>query len=399
MRVFRCVWLLVLAIVALTGLPVLEAASAQDVDFWKQAQERQDTVSRFVYRQSPQAVPSGYSPVAEAEEYLRQAQRSLSASNPQAQSVWQQARGLTSKTGLSVAPRVLGSISLAVGTFELGWKVGTGINAKFLRLGVPEQTTDINAAVWDTVRWRSANSGSYFGATYPAQAGWVPEFFYGSFRYDRWFSSICTSFTGFTPPAPFSVFGPVSSSALCTSFPRPIPAEVMYGWAPENAFGAPGPIEDYTSQSYSRYTPEPTPPAQSTVEQSIEDELDAPENAVLRQWLNYTLGSPGEDDPLGVGEPNPEIEFPGFVEHWTEHGDEFDTPYEDPVEYWRDAADIVERGEITDPDVLVCERQRDRALIYWDTDRQALVIVKDGKIVTYFRPDDGFDYWLDECSG
>jgi hypothetical protein len=34
--------------------------------------------------------------------------------------------------------------------------------------------------------------------------------------------------------------------------------------------------------------------------------LDKPEHSLLRQWLNYMLFSLGEEDPLGIDEPNPE---------------------------------------------------------------------------------------------
>jgi hypothetical protein len=54
-------------------------------------------------------------------------------------------------------------------------------------------------------------------------------------------------------------------------------------------------------------------------------------------------------------------------------------------------------GRGGDPEVLTCTRS-DGAILYWDTVKQALVVIEDDKITTYFRPDRGFDYWLDECS-
>jgi hypothetical protein len=169
--------------------------------------------------------------------------------------------------------------------------------------------------------------------------------------------------------------------------------------APENALTAPGPIEDYVSQPYTRSSPAPAAPPQTTVEQSIDTALGDLGNADLRQWLNYELGSPSEVDPLGIDAPNPDIEFPGFVEHWEEHGGEFTPAYADPVEYWRDAAEIVKRGDNADAGYLKCVRPSDGALIYWDDARRALVIVKDGKIVTYYRPTGDFDYFWSQCNG
>lgn len=65
-------------------------------------------------------------------------------------------------------------------------------------------------------------------------------------------------------------------------------------------------------------------------------------------------------------------------------------------EYWRDAADIVERhtDDPTNPDVLRCEGLDDQgnpATYYWDADKQAIAAVKGGKIVTYFKPGGGFN--------
>jgi hypothetical protein len=73
------------------------------------------------------------------------------------------------------------------------------------------------------------------------------------------------------------------------------------GYVLPSEMPAPGPIEDSTDQPYTKSTAAPTPPAQSTVEQTIDTELGKPENGVLRQWLNYQLGSPGERDPIGDG--------------------------------------------------------------------------------------------------
>jgi hypothetical protein len=41
---------------------------------------------------------------------------------------------------LKVLPRlrVLGTVGLALGSFDLGWKIGTGIRTKLLKIGLPE---------------------------------------------------------------------------------------------------------------------------------------------------------------------------------------------------------------------------------------------------------------------
>lgn len=177
-----------------------------------------------------------------------------------------------------------------------------------------------------------------------------------------------------------------------------MPLNVLWGYAPENALRAAGPIEPYTDQPYQRSSLAPTSPPQTTVEQSIQDELTKPENELLRDWLNYQLGSPGQRDPLGIDPPNAGIEFPDFEEHWGDHWEEF-PQYSDPWEYWQGAVDIVERGDRSPSGgegVLKCERS-DGSFVYWDLSKATFVVVRDGKIETYFKPDDADRYWLDEC--
>ena len=266
---------------------------------------------------------------------------------------------------------------------------------------MPDPPAPKTSPAQGTLQFRTAGYTSAFNNTPLPADGWLLHWWYGSSQWNsvnlsHGWGHACAYLTG--PPADFNVLPGFATVGWCE--PPPVPVESY--WLEENALRAAGPVENYTGQPYDKATSAPAPPPQATVEQSIENELEKPENGPLRQWLNYVLGSPGEEDPLGIGEPNPEIEFPGFIEHWTDHGEEFTPAYDDPVEYWRDAADIVERGETSDPDVLKCVRPSDGAELYWDTVRRAIVIVKDGKIVTFFKPSGpppaDFDYWYAECS-
>jgi hypothetical protein len=171
------------------------------------------------------------------------------------------------------------------------------------------------------------------------------------------------------------------------------PAPVESYWLPENDLAAPGGIEAYTSQGYSVATPAPTPPTQSTVESAVDTTLSHPANDVVKQWFNYQVGSPGESDPTGIGEDNPDIPWKAgkLLPHFTKHGHKFSPPYTDPWEYWQDAVEI-----IGDPSEH-CVRPRDGADIYWDDGKEAVVIVKDGEIETYFPPDEGHDYFDFQC--
>ena len=289
--------------------------------------------------------------------------------------------------------RALGTVGLAVGTFEVGWKIGSGINAKFLHIGIPEATDPTVDYRWTEIRWADALSQTFAGAEWPAADGWLISMRQTCCSFDatnRWFDAPCP-FSGFTPPAPFVVGGPVATTTQCYGTGVPpgyADASVRYGWASEDALTAAGPIEDYDSQSHTKASPAPTPDSQSTVEDAIEDELALPENELLLQWLNYVLGSPGEADPLGIGPDRPDIGFRKRKEKWEKHDRKFATPHEDEDAYWEDAATVVRKAEDRQQDFERCVRERDTALIYWDGVREVIVIVRDGEIETFFPPRD-----------
>jgi hypothetical protein len=409
--------LAVLVLVAAFAGGHADSARAQtvaDPDYWKGTAERQSTVNRLIYSQSPQSIPADYDPVREAEEILRQRQASLPSSNPQSRSIWRQLRNVVGDTRLSPSVRALGTIGLAVGTFEIGWKIGTGINAKFLRIGLPESGAQ-GASYCSPPNWPCTQELHYIHGTgsslkpFPDWAGPnYPDTEGGVFAW-QWMGCWATcsiSSTRQIPdgagaacdgdpsiPAALHVITAFSAGTRCSA--SSVPAQA--GYLLPSDIETPGPIETYTDQPYSRSTDAPPPPPQTTVEQAVETELDKPENRVLRDWLNYQLGSPGQADPTGIGATLPDIPFPNFDEVWEDHGHEFEEEYDDAVEYWEDAADIVKRGRAGQLDIQPCHRDEDDADLYWDDEKGAIVVVKNGKIITYFPPEDGFAYFEAEC--
>jgi hypothetical protein len=402
---FGLATLVAFAVLATAHQTSAGAQVVADPDYWKQTAERQATVNSFVYGQSPQTIPRSYEVVAEEASRLRDAQRTVPPSNPTAPSLWQRIRTVPQRVGLSPALRTLGTIGLVAGGLDVGWKIGDGIAAKFVGFNVPEPITHatISAQQLNWVRGgyalRQAASGTNpwngLSFSYPALVmpydGWVWQHQHGWAAWWDYYNdtdqSWCNTFA--SPPPPPSGVERIEAHFECTTHPYAPPKAVGKTIAyttPEHALGAPGPIEDYTGQPYDRWTPAPNPPPQTTVEQSIENELDKPENSLLLQWLNYQLGSPGETDPLGIGEPNADIEFPNREEKWRIHRHDFDPEHADADEYWRDAADVIRKTNDGWPDFEKCVRQFDQAEIYWDPEREAIVIVKDGKIDTFFPP-------------
>jgi hypothetical protein len=380
------------------------AQTVPDPDFWKQTTEHQQIVDRFVYSQSPQPIPSSYDPVQEAEEILRSKQAGLSPSNPTTQALWQRIRTLTIKEALSTRLGAAGTIGLVALTGYVGVRIGSGIYAKYFEIESPP------AAPWNSswpqeVRYLAQGTNIYPGLYMPYD-GWAWEWNPGGYWRNFWVTPTANG-TAAACPSDANPSSIPDALSQVDGAPHPNCNSAYNGGGdggiahaaavPENELRAHSPILDYSSQSYDYWFPTPPAPSQAAVEDGIETELGEPGNALLTQWLNYTLGSPGETDPTGQHPQNAEIEFPGFEEHWEDHEDEF-PEYGDPWEYWQGAVEVVERGERGGEGVDRCERDSDGAIIYWDIEKATIVVIKDGKIVTYFKPDDADAYWLANCS-
>lgn len=396
-------WLRALAVAAAMVLAAITASSAAAQSYWASSPDRVDIVNRFVYAQSPTAIPSAYDPVAEAEAILRQRQSSLIAGSAESRTIWTQTRWLTEAAGVSTPVRLLGTVGLAAGTFEIGWKIGSGINAKFLHIGVPEAIpatpTDFRGNGYaQQLIWHDAGFSPYFDRVIQPEAGftWTRQTDSGRYYWRTGFPEVTCDMNRVMPPSGLTVISSAYPAQSCGYGSIRPSTDYHLAYVPDGEMHVVGPIESYNGQSYSKATAAPTPPSQSQVEQAIESGLQDPSLRTLSDWLDYELGEPGATDPTGNGPDNPEIAFPKFLEKWEQHGHEFAAPYLDPHEYYRDAADIVRRGDSGDPGVVRCEGGD--GVYYWDFDRQAIVLVRDGAIETYFPPDRGFDYWLEQCN-
>jgi hypothetical protein len=149
--------------------------------------------------------------------------------------------------------------------------------------------------------------------------------------------------------------------------------------------------DDYSGQTAPGviHTPAPPWPGLEEMIRRVQAELASGRNPELLRLLDSLLGG-SSTSPL-------ELPFPGYIEHWEQHGAEFDTPYSDPYEYVQGARDLVRRAAGGGDGYEECERS-DGAIIYWDINKEEMVIVKDGAIVTYMHPDDGHSYFLRECA-
>ena len=292
------------------------AQTVTDPDFWKGTEGRADTVYRFFYDQSPQPIPSEYDPVLEAEQHIRAEQAALPPTSSEAKSIWRRGWEVIKGARLAPAVRVLGEVGLGVSTAEVGWKIGSGINAKLLHLGLPG--SDDPTALNPRLKFKTAGTVLHPSHVMPYD-GWVWVFDTACcneinhwFEYTDPLADKCSHFVVEPPQDWGEIFRTVGSSECWRGWfedPETAPTNTLSAIAPEDELVAPGPIEDYYDQPYVYQAPAPAAPPRTTVEEGIEQDLSAPENELLTQWLNYQLGSPGERDPVddGVNVPRPEL--------------------------------------------------------------------------------------------
>ena len=304
----------------------LQTASAQlavDPDYWNGTQERRETVYRFVYGESPQPIPSAYDDVREAEEALDERQLLLPPTNPAARSLWQQIRTLPVRTALSTPQGLIGTAALGGLAGYIGVKIGSGIYAKYIEIKVPEPAP-WNPSAPQRIIFAKKGSFIYTGLTMPYD-GWLWQWWL-PYPAQSWRAFWVTPMGAATPIGCSTAQNPTSiPEGFLEVLGDPHPNCGSGGGGnggvahaavlPEEGLGAHGPIQDYTNQPFDKQFWPGSPPPQTTVEQSIETELDKPENQLLRDWLNYQLGSPGAEDPTGMGQPNPDF-APGQGPSW-----------------------------------------------------------------------------------
>jgi hypothetical protein len=382
----------------LFALTATAHAQSPDPDYWKQDNDRRQAVYALMYAESPQTIPAGYDPVQEAQEILRQHQRGLPPTNPKSPSIWRQLRDVTARAGLSRPLSALGTVGLAAGAFEIGWKIGSGPVAKFFRIGLPEPPYNPGFSN-PRMTWLTPGAAITHGGVAPT-AGFYLHMDSGGGAANgflRASGDVGACELSFDPAPGGAWADVVTAMASCfQGYGKPIGFREVHTYRLVGD-GISRPAEDYTDQPYDRVATAPTAPPQITVEAVVDDALDDPANGDLRDWINFHEGSPGAADPTGAHPNNPTVPFPKFREKWKKHSTEF-PEYADEFEYWREAVKVLERGRQDTAGYDYCIRQRDGSEIAWDEDNETIVIFRDGVIETYFAPEDGRDYFDGECA-
>lgn len=295
----------VLAVVMSASLPGQARADSAPGWFAGHSSTEQQAIVDWAYRGGPQ----GVTPYAGAAQTLGSSLYATEASTP---TTAVQADELTSELlSLRQRARLLPTLAEAVPdielvalTFELGWRIGTNLNAKFLHIGIPSRT-----------------DGATYCVTSPCPEHLQLVAASQSSPLCPWWSSNDTTHCVTAPVYQWTVtiFNPYGSNTLntrqvpdgsgpdCDGDP-PIPAvmHVMNGTSTIRCFNPSseqfgyltpaelyqhGPIKDFdpSTDQPTITSPAPSLPPQATVEQSIIDKLEADGSELSRAWLDWAL--------------------------------------------------------------------------------------------------------------
>jgi hypothetical protein len=220
----------------------------------------------------------------------------------------QELRSLRIRGGVLPPLRLLGTVGLAAGTFEVGLLVGSGIRKKLLKLEVPEPTP-WNPSAPQRLHFITQGSYIYEGLNFPYD-GWAWEWDSGGSGYWRnfWVTPVAN---GEAAACPASMNPPSIPAGFDETVGAPHPNCNSY-WhgggnggvghvasITEDALREIAPVEDYTGQLYDReiccWTG--TPQTREELEARILDALSSSKFAYLNLWYANKLDPTNYADP------------------------------------------------------------------------------------------------------
>jgi hypothetical protein len=240
---------------------------------------------------------------------------------PASDQLHRELRTLRIRTRLLPLLRGAGVIGLGIETFEVGFKIGSGLNAKFLKIGVPDpgDTPPWSPDAPQQLSFRDRGEWIYDGLVFPYD-GWYWQWLDASGQWSGfWVTAMgagdaeigcpshvhpraipagLTEFTG----APHPNCGSYSN----TGDPTANGGVAHLAATPEDALPARSPIEDYTGQPYEKDLGEPDTAAapQSAIElqDRVGQLLASGEVPLLAAWYAHRLEPYNYPDPTTLEE-------------------------------------------------------------------------------------------------
>lgn len=192
------------------------------------------------------------------------------------------------------ALRTLGTIGLAAGTFELGWRIGTGIRTKVLRIGLPGPPPTKVGPGTGSLMFRYAGSVITLNGSPMPEDGWLYTYRadaqnWESVNLSQGWSGACAYLTG--PPSGLTVIsGTATNWCYATA-----PVESYY--YPETDLPASSPAEDDTGQPADATTPTWPGQPQSRTDLDAVVRSAVGSSPLLEEFLCYQLNSQACQDP------------------------------------------------------------------------------------------------------
>lgn len=205
--------------------------------------------------------------------------------------------------------RFLGTVGLALGAFDLGWKVGTGLNTKLLKIGIPaggDHGTDYCSGTCPqrlTYTTSLTPFPDWAGPDYPSSEGGV----------FAWQWTICsfscqTRSTRQVPdgggpacdgdpsiPSSLHVITAMSAGTRCSA----TPVTTQAGYLLPSELGASAPVDDYTDQPYDVQTTSwpDAPTSQDQLKTRVRAGFEGGEYPFAEAWYAHQLDPQTYEDP------------------------------------------------------------------------------------------------------
>ena len=186
----------------------------------------------------------------------------------------------------------------AGGTGYVGWKIGTYLRTKILRIGLPDPPQPKASPASGTLRFETAGYNNWSNTTPLPADGWGLRYRYNS---NEWtavnlaygWAHQCAYLTG--PPQGFRVLTGTASIGWCD--PPPVPTERYC--LREDELDAAGPIEDYVDQPYDKelLNWSDKPQSKLQLEDRTRTALESGEYRFAEPWYAHQLDSQTYEDP------------------------------------------------------------------------------------------------------
>jgi hypothetical protein len=306
-----------IAVVAVLMLAVLGATASSTYAYTldPKVEAEFDKVVEFNYRGSAQTSQPSCGAVCQE---LRSAEtRPGGWSTPAGEQLSREARTLRIATGLSDAIRLANSFSLGLAAFDVGYLIGSGVNAKFLRVGLPAKSPNVSAAPQQLIFAASCSPTSpcSIGSAYHDQttitqpayiwhwdAAWDSPF---GANWWSWRSNDGDCQHPSPPPDAPNSFETVASSSTCFGDPDQTGTTTSAWWYQDD-LRATTPVQDYAGEPWDHvdWWP-PADPGVPTTTTRTRTELESNRYPLLNEKIEYEVGVPDACDPVDSNVCNP----------------------------------------------------------------------------------------------